>query len=179
MSTKIIHGSEPLSDTRLPASPETFRPSLDGHPAQSADGLTLDSDAIRILIVDDDPGILTLVSRMAGCLGYHPTTAEDGVDALYYLTKAQYDLVLTDYDMPFIDGYQLAGQIKEKHFGTRVIIMTGHCERDATDMLNGSGIVDGLLLKPFNLKTMKEKIELVGHPRFVKWTHTNRRNSHV
>ncbi|MBC2711558.1 MAG: response regulator [Desulfosarcina sp.] len=92
------------------------------------------------------------------------------MDALYYLTKAHYDLVLTDYDMPFIDGYQLADQIKEKHFGTRVIIMTGHCERDVTDMMDGSGIVDGLLLKPFNLETMKEKIEMVGYPHSGEWT---------
>ena len=78
--------------------------------------------------------------------------------------------MITDYDMPFMDGYQLADQIKEKHFGTRVIIMTGHCGQDVTDMLDGSGIVDGLLLKPFNLKTMKEKIGRAGHPRSGKWT---------
>ena len=38
--------------------------------------------------------------------------------------------------------------------------MTGHSEREVVDLLNGSGIVDGLLLKPFNLKTLKEKIEM-------------------
>jgi CheY-like chemotaxis protein len=93
---------------------------------QPVGGLTFDSDASRILIVDDDPVILRLVARMAASLGYHPTMAEDGVHALYYLTKAHSDLVITNYDMPFIDGYQLADQIKERHFGTRVIIMTGH-----------------------------------------------------
>ena len=169
MSTMIANRSEPSPDGRLPVSPETFHPSLDDHPAQSPDGLRLDSDASRILIVDDNPDILKLVSRMAQCLGYHPTTAEDGVDALYYLTRGHYDLVIADYDMPFIDGYQLADQIKEKHFGTKVIIMTGHCERDIADRLDGSGIVDGLLLKPFNLKTMKEKIEMVCPPRYGHW----------
>ena len=170
MSTKIWHGSEPWTDARLPASSEPFHPLLDGHPAPPADELTLDSDVSRILIVDHDPGILTLVSKMAACLGYRPTTAEDAVDALYYLSKAHYDLVITDYDMPFMDGYQLADQIKEKHFGTRVIIMIGHCERDVADMLDGSGIIDGLLLKPFNLKTMQEKIELAGYTRSGRWT---------
>jgi CheY-like chemotaxis protein len=107
---------------------------------------------------------------MATCLGYRPTLAEDGVDALYYLTKGHYDLVITDYDMPFIDGYQLADQIKEKHFGTKVIIMTGHSESDIADLLDGSGIVDGLLLKPFNLEALKEKIEMAIQPRFGEWT---------
>ena len=160
---------ESSPDGGLPPAPETSRSSLDDQPAQSFDRLALDSNASRILIVDDNPNILKLVSKMATRLGYRSTIAEDGVDALYYLTKGHYDLVITDYDMPFIDGYQLADQIKEKHFGTRVIIMTGHCEKEVEDLLDGSGIVDGLLLKPFNLKTMKEKIEMALQPCFVGW----------
>ena len=169
MPTMIANRSEPWPDGRLPVSPDTFHPSLDDHPAQLADGLKLDSDVSRILIVDDNPDILELVSKMATHLGYRPTNAEDGVDALYYLTRGHYDLVITDYDMPFIDGYQLADQIKEKHFGTKVIIMTGHSEREVADLLDGSGIVDGLLLKPFNLKTLKEKIEMAIQPHLGKW----------
>ena len=128
MSTKILHGSEPLPDIRFPASSGTFHPSLDDHPAHSADGLRFDSEACRILIVDDDPGILKPVSRMAAHLGYHSTTSENAADGLFYLTKAHYDLVIADYEMPFMEGFQLADKIKEKHFGTRVINMTGHCE---------------------------------------------------
>ena len=169
MSMMIANRSEPSPDGRLPVSFDTFRPSLGDPPLQPVGGLTLDSDASRILIVDADPVVLKLVSKMAARLGFQPTVAEDGVDALYHLTRTHYDLVLTDYDMPFIDGYQLADQIKEKHFGTRVIVMTSSCERDVLDMLDGSGIVDGLLLKPFNLKTLKEKIELVVNPHFKKW----------
>jgi hypothetical protein len=41
--------------------------------------------------------------------------------------------------------------------------MTGHCEKDVENLLDGSDVVDGLLLKPFNLKTMQEKIEQVVH----------------
>jgi CheY-like chemotaxis protein len=170
MPTMIANRSDPSPGGRLPASPAAFHPSLDDHPGPSTDGLRLDSDASRILIVDDNPDILKLVSKMAARLGYHPTTAEDGVDALYYLTRTHFDLVLTDYDMPFIDGYQLADQIKEKHFDTRVVIMTGSCEPDVLDMLDGSGIVDGVLLKPFSLEAMKEKIQRVCRPRYGPWT---------
>jgi CheY-like chemotaxis protein len=169
MATMTANRSEPSPDGRVPASPAAFHPLLNDHPAPPADGLRLDSDASRILIVDDDPVVLNLVSKMAARLGYQPTVAEDGVDALYYLTRTHYDLVLTDYDMPFIDGYQLADQIKEKHFGTRVIVMTGSCEPDVLDMLDGSGIVDGVLVKPFNLNTMKEKIERVTPSYAGKW----------
>ena len=169
MPTMIANRSESSPDGRLPVSPETFHPPLDDHPAQSADGLRLDSNASRILIVDDNPDILKLVSKMATRLGYRPTLAEDGVDALYYLNTGHYDLVITDYVMPFIDGYQLADQIKKKHFGTKVIIMTGHSQSEIEDLLDGSGIVDGLLLKPFNLKTLKEKIDMAIQPHLGKW----------
>lgn len=161
MPAMTANRSEPRPGGRLPVSSDSFRLPLDDHPSQSTDGLRLDFDASRILIVDDNPDTLKLVSKMAVRLGYHPTAAEDGVDALYHLTRTHYELVLTDYDMPFIDGYQLADQIKEKHFGTRVIVMTGSCDPDILDMLEGSGIVDGVLLKPFNLNAMKETIQRV------------------
>ena len=161
---------ESSPDGGLPPVPGNSRPSLDDQPAQPRDGVMLGSDASRILIVDDNPEVLRLVARMAAMLGYHPTIAEDGVDALFHLAKVHFDLVITDYDMPFIDGYQLADQIKEKHFGTRVIIMTGHCEKEVEDLLDGSGIIDGMLLKPFNLKNMKEKIEMAIQPHFGEWT---------
>lgn len=171
MSTMIANRSKPSPDERLSSPPVSFHPSMDDYPMHSDDGLALDSDSSRILIVDDDPVVLRRVSKMAGRLGHYPTLADDGVDALYYLTRTHCDLVLTDYDMPFIDGYQLADQIKEKYFGTQVIVMTGSCEPDVLDMLDGSGITDGLLLKPFNLEMLKEKIKLVAHP------HSKRRRS--
>lgn len=70
MPTKIVNQSEPRPDARLPASSEPFHPSLDGHPAQSADDLKkVESDISRILIVDDNLEILKLVARMAEHLG--------------------------------------------------------------------------------------------------------------
>lgn len=161
MPTISVDRSGPSLDSRLFATPAAFCPARDDHPAQSADGLRIDPCAGRILIVDDNPHILNLVAKIATRLGYRSTTAGNGVDALHYLTKGHYDLVITDYDMPFLDGYQLADQIKEEHFGTKVIIMIDHCEKEVIDLFDGSGVVDGLLLKPFNLNTMKEKIERV------------------
>lgn len=112
----------------------------------------------RILVVDDDPEILKLVSRMIGILGSSTYTADDALGALFQLEKMPVDLVLTDYKMPFFDGYQLAVEIKRKWPETRVVVMTGHCEPSITDMLTGSDVVDGLLLKPFNLHDLEDKI---------------------
>lgn len=168
MSTRRICPSGSQADRRSLS--DSMLQSLDDPPASAADGLRKDSDVSRILIVDDDPDLLQLVSKMATCLGYQPTTAPDAVDALYFLTKAPYDVVITDYDMPLMDGYQLADRIKKKFVETKVIIMTGHSEAELAHRLDDSGIVDGLLLKPFNLKTMQEKIERAEYANPETWT---------
>ncbi len=199
MIAKSMKRSDPTYRTRLPASSETYYPPLEGYPAQSDHGSTLEprkrahssplaaglaselkigfhpygedsprlaagrvqSEASRILIVDDDPDLLKLVSKMAARVGYRTTMAENALDALDHLTRSHYGLVLTDYNMPFMDGYQLAGQIKRKHFGTKVIIMTGNIQQYLGCRPDDSGIVDSVLLKPFSLKKMQQTIELV------------------
>jgi CheY-like chemotaxis protein len=168
MSARHVYPSRSQADTR--SSSDSLLQSLDDPTATAVDGLRRDSEASRILIVDDDPNLLKVVSKMASCLGYQPTTATDAVDALYYLTKTPYDVVITDYHMPLMDGYQLADRIKRKFVETKVIIMTGHGDAELVHRFDGSGIVDGLLLKPFNLKTMQEKIEQAEHAYPETWT---------
>jgi CheY-like chemotaxis protein len=149
MVTKRQHESESLSGDPLPAFPER-------HSSRLGRG----SGAPCLLIVDDDQDILNLVAKMVSRLGYHATTTADAADALLHLADTPYDLVISDYAMPRMDGYQLADQIREKHFGTKIIIMTGHRDPDLIDLLQHSGIVDGLLFKPFTLDTLKEKLQL-------------------
>ena len=121
--------------------------------------MTQDLIINNILVVDDDAVVLEMVSRMIELLGYNSTTAEDAVDALYYLTKAHYDLVLVDYDMPSMNGIQLADKIKRNHFDTRVAVMTAHRRKDLIDSLETADVIDGLLIKPFNLDMLGEFIE--------------------
>ncbi len=148
-----------LAETQLPTFAEPTRPRKDAYPVQAADGPKAGANSYRVLVVDDDPTILKVVAKMVKRLGHHSSTAEDAMDALFNLAKAHYHLVITDYKMPFMDGYQLARRIKAQHCGTRVIIMTGHCEEEVTNLMNGSGMVDGFLFKPFDLHTLKEKIK--------------------
>ena len=126
---------------------------------ETTDSVSVDTRTSRFLIVDDDPDLLKLVSRMVAYLGYDPCPVGDAMDALYYLNQKPFDYVLTDYRMPFLDGCQLAEQIKNKNTGTKVILMTGHCGKTLQRMLDASDAVDGLLIKPFDLATLKGKIE--------------------
>jgi CheY-like chemotaxis protein len=129
---------------------------------------TMDSLGTRqVLVVDDDAECLKLVSKMVIHLGDQPTMACNGSDALDHLCRANYDLVITDFEMPIIDGGQLAGQIKKRCLGTRIIVMTGGWEGDVDDLI-GAGFVDGLLFKPFSLNSLQEKIKMVcqGHDQY-------------
>ncbi len=155
MVTKRQHESESLSGDPLPAFPERY-------PSRLGRG----SGAPCLLIVDDDQGILNLVAKMVSRLGYHATTTADAADALLHLAETRYDMVISDYAMPHMDGYQLANEIREKHVGTKIIIMTGHRDPDLIDMLKHSSMVDGLLFKPFTLNTLKEKLQLADDAYF-------------
>jgi CheY-like chemotaxis protein len=152
-------------DAGRPAAAAATPSRQDAYPAHAAlCSKAAGDDARRVLVVDDDTNILRLVAKMVMRLGYHPTAAEDAMEALYHLARTHYRLVLTDYKMPFMDGGQLAERVKAEYFATRVIVMTGHCEAEVAGLLDGTGVVDGLLLKPFNLQTLKAKIQALDYP---------------
>ena len=134
-------------------------PSMRKKTNQTAKEGLLDCRSLRILIVDDDPTVLTLISRMVSLLGHNPDSSEDGMDALFQLSQRNYDVVLTDYGMPFLNGYQLAYQVKKRHPRAKIILMTGHGEKEAKRLMETSDVVDGLLLKPFRPAILKKEID--------------------
>ena len=152
--------NDSLPKSPIPFSANTICSNVAETSSVKAYGTTGNIGSRHILVVDDDIRLLELVSKMVSCIGDQPTMAFNGADALDHLSCANYDLVITDYEMPIIDGGQLADQIKKLYIGTRIIMMTGHLEGDVEDLL-GARVVDGLLLKPFSLKTLQEKIKMV------------------
>ena len=157
-----FNGSQQISTGTGPLAPD------DGS-SRTQKGRTRNIEASRVLVVDDDPNILKLVAKMAVCLGYRTATCQEAMDALSLLGKANFNLVITDYDMPFMDGLELAGQIKKKYFSTRVIMMSGHGPGTLRDRVAGTNVVDGLLFKPFNLQSLKESIEVAGDSGIMGW----------
>ena len=68
----------------------------------------------RILIVDDEESIRSILSRYLGMKGYEVVTAKDGMSALDQLKEDPYDLVLTDLKMPNLDGRELLKLMSEQ-----------------------------------------------------------------
>ncbi len=80
----------------------------------------------RLLLVDDDPGLLKLLGMRPVSEGYNVVTAESGPEALRVLGREKVDLVISDLRMDEMDGLQLFSEIQKGHPGMPVIILTAH-----------------------------------------------------
>ncbi|MGV6801562.1 MAG: ATP-binding protein, partial [bacterium] len=114
----------------------------------------------RILIVEDESGVRSIIVKtLQGC-GYDITEASDGDEALEMIEDSQekFDLVLSDIMMPEMDGPTLIQEAGEQLGGAKVIFMSGYAEgamRDKLDMIEGSAY----LQKPFTMKTVAAKVK--------------------
>lgn len=110
----------------------------------------LEVDSKKILVVDDDEILLDVVSQLLFRLGHEVESANNGDKGLHLFLQRQYDIVLTDFDMPGMDGITLAFHIKESSPNTMVILMTGHDRETIMGLIKDSA-VDLTLFKPFDL----------------------------
>lgn len=112
----------------------------------------------RILMVDDNKSIRDTVADFLVSLGYEVALAVDGIEALAVFLDKSFDLVLTDFEMPAMDGYILAGHIKENSPGTPVILITG-ADRGTVLKMVEAGPVDSIIFKPFMLDDLQTSVQ--------------------
>ena len=100
----------------------------------------------RILIVDDEPGIRSLLALAFRRAGYDVTTAAHAFKALQLLESDRFDALLSDIDLPHMDGHCLVRLVAEKYPLTRSVLMSAHGSRcDECPFASGCK----LLQKPF------------------------------
>ncbi len=120
---------------------------------------TNDSTPASLLLVDDDPSLLRLLSMRLENEGYQVLTADNAERALSLLNTKAISLVITDLRMPDTDGMALFEQINHRRPGLQVIIMTAHGSiPDAVDATQRG--VTGFLTKPLDhdqLRTMLDR----------------------
>ncbi len=117
----------------------------------------------KILVVDDDRQILTLVKKFLSASGLTPLICDDGSQALLLVRDSRPDLILCDAVMPGLGGNALCRHIK-READTRsipVILMSGQ-RVDDKDVLQGfEGGADDYVLKPFSLPVLLARIQAV------------------
>ena len=122
--------------------------------------LKMEADQRKILVVDDNQTYRCVVTQMLSRLGYYVISTDSGENGLALFLKNQFDLVITDLEMPGMDGIDLAGHIKEKSPFAPVILMTGQDKEFSLAKIKDSS-VDKTLFKPFFLSEIQEKIQSV------------------
>jgi len=112
----------------------------------------------RILVVDDDPGVLRLLSIRLKSRGYDVATAESGEEALSNVGGFRPHLVITDLRMDGMDGLTLFQHLRRQHPSMPVIILTAHGSiPDAVEATRNG--VFGFVTKPFEAPSLLQQVE--------------------
>jgi two-component system, NtrC family, response regulator GlrR len=114
-------------------------------------------NASDILLVDDDPDLLRLISLRLTSAGYRVRTADSGETALATLAVLRPAVVVTDLRMPGIDGMQLFQAIHREHPALPVIILTAHGTIPDAVSATQRGVF-GFLTKPFDSQDLLQKV---------------------
>jgi two-component system, NtrC family, response regulator GlrR len=120
----------------------------------------------QILLVDDDPALLDILPRTLNLrIAHVAVMACDSAEAaLEHLQSGPYDLVITDLNMPHMNGMALIREIKTRFPTLAILVMTGHGDEQAEHRAVQAG-VDGFILKPFDRKELTDVVErLLEHP---------------
>jgi len=130
----------------------------DNHGAlPSAENTAAANDDMMILVVDDHPINRRLLADQLGSLGYQCKTANDGVDALNVLSKNHIDIVLSDVNMPNMDGYRLTQRIRQLGLTLPVVGVTANALAEEKQRCIESGM-DSCLSKPVTLDVLKQTL---------------------
>lgn len=120
--------------------------------------------SLRILWVEDEVSISTLVKEMVLIFGHEIDVANNGKEALECLEHNTYDLVITDIGMPGINGWQLTGMIREKYGNTiKVAIASGWGDQFDNEQKKAYGIIS-IIDKPFNMARLNKLFSEITPP---------------
>lgn len=123
-------------------------PSPDAGP--SADG--------RVLLVDDEPAVLAVLERSLAHLGRAPCRATDAAEALAWLGRERFGVIVSDYSMPGHDGLWLLDRVRHRCPGMRRVLMSGGPVPAIADHLQ-EGLVERFLPKPVTPRILAECLE--------------------
>jgi DNA-binding response OmpR family regulator len=118
----------------------------------------------HILIIDDDPQILKLITSYLKKDGHEVTTAKDGKQGIKQLTSQQFDVVITDIVMPEKDGLEVLMWLRSQKVRPRVIAISGGSAfMDQTNILQTCKMfsADIVLPKPVDFETLTSSVRNV------------------
>jgi len=125
---------------------------------------------LRLLVVEDEPSLLSIITKRLKEEGYGVDSAKDGREGENYISSAEYDCIILDIMIPFQDGLTLLRKIRAKNITAPVLLLTA--KDSITDRVTGldSG-ADDYLVKPFSFD------ELLARVRAMLRRHKDKKNT--
>lgn len=120
-----------------------------------------------ILVVDDEPQVCEILSDVLAASGHKVDTVADGLDAVEKLKAVKYSIVITDMDMPRMDGMALIEHIIANHKGIDIVAITGHIMRYKYTDVVSAGAAD-FIAKPFTLNELEAKLNRIIRERSLR-----------
>ncbi|RKY67101.1 MAG: response regulator [Candidatus Latescibacterota bacterium] len=112
-----------------------------------------------ILVAEDSPTVRKLVTLALKAQGFRVVQAQDGMDALEKLARYEVDLIITDLNMPNMDGYSLIQAIRENEHLKDVPIIVLSSEAKEEDKQKAFALgADSYLVKPFNARRVQFEV---------------------
>lgn len=119
---------------------------------------SIDLSGMKVLIVDDEPGQLSLTVELARSMGFEIETAENGKIAFEKLEDGDFDIVLTDIQMPQLDGFQLIKKIRANDFYKDLPVIALSGRNDIEKEVYMKAGFNNKLLKPYKPEELKQNI---------------------
>lgn len=113
---------------------------------------------MKALVIDDDPGLLTVYQELLGRQGFAVTACDDGAKALSRVRGETYHVVLLDVRMPGLEGTDLLPIIKRLRPEVPVIIVSAYCDEASKSYYHAMGAFDALG-KPFSHERLLDTVE--------------------
>ena len=118
-----------------------------------------------ILVVDDNPAVASVVRFNLERIGYRVTVALDGVEAWRILENQVFDVVVTDQQMPHMDGGSLCRKLREtpEHAATPIVLLTAKAMEFDVEKLREECSIAAVFVKPFSPTELVRCVEQLAH----------------
>ncbi|HET9331947.1 MAG TPA: response regulator, partial [Gemmatimonadota bacterium] len=116
----------------------------------------------RILVVEDEPDLRSLLDRSLEGAGYRVVLAEDGIEALEKVAAEPLDLILLDIMIPHVDGIEVCRRLKRDERTARLPVIMLTARQEPLDRIVGLELgADDYITKPFNLRELVLRVAAV------------------
>lgn len=114
----------------------------------------------KILVVEDQAGIRLLLTDALANIGYCVKVAETGKEGLEKINRDSFDLIILDYQLPFMNGIEMISIMEEKQINIPIIMMSGYIESIKKEKFQEGSVVKWIA-KPFNIQEVCEIVRKI------------------